>query len=334
MPKALHKTDHGTYYHGRSDELLAGALGDDFRGQVQLLLTSPPFPLNHKKSYDNLQGDAYLEWLASLAPLFTSLLTPDGSLVVEIGNAWEPGRPVQSLLPLKSLLALVEHPEAELRLCQEFVCYNPARFPSPAQWVTVERQRVTDSYTHIWWLSKTDRPKADNSRVLRPYSNDMRRLLKDRKFNRGKRPSGFDVRENAFSNDNGGSIAHNLFEMEPLSPTRPVRLPRVFGLANTGSQDFYTSTCRDRGMDRHPARMQLGLAAFFVELLTDPGDLVLDPFAGSNTTGYVAELLGRRWSAIDAEAVYSEHSKVRFEDPLLEEARATREAAESADAQP
>ena len=321
----LHETHHGTYYHGRSDELLGGTLGASLQGSVQLILTSPPFPLNHKKSYDNLQGDAYLEWLQAQAPIWSDLLTPDGSLVVEIGNAWEPGRPVQSLLPLKSLLALVEHPTAELQLCQEFVCYNPARFPSPAQWVTVERERVTDAYTHIWWLAKTDRPKADNSAVLRPYSSDMRRLLKRRDFNRGKRPSGFDVRENAFSKDNGGSIAHNFFETEPMTPKREVRLPNAFALANTGSADFYSRTCRERNLDRHPARMPAGLAAFFVEFLTDEYDLVLDPFAGSNTTGYVAEVLGRRWTAIEADAQYAQHSAIRFEDPLLEQACAHRQ---------
>jgi hypothetical protein len=324
MLPVLHETPLGTYHHGRSDEALRGPFGDELRGRVQLLITSPPFPLNHKKSYDNLQGAAYLEWLTSLAPLFAGLLTPDGSLVVEMGNAWEPGRPAQSLLPLKSLLALAEHPEAGLRLCQEFVCYNPARFPSPAQWVTVERQRVTDSYTHVWWLAKTDRPKADNRKVLRPYSNDMRRLLDGAAFNRGKRPSGFDVGKTAFANDNGGSIAHNFFETESLSAHREPRLPNAFAFANTGSQDHYTRTCRDRKVDRHPARMPPGLAAFFVELLTDPGDLVLDPFAGSNTTGYVAELLGRRWTAIEADAAYAAHSKIRFEDPLLEEASALR----------
>ena len=326
MMAPIHATRDGSYYHGRSDELLAGALGRRLAGRVQLIMTSPPFPLNHKKSYDNLQGEAYVAWIQSQASLWSDLLTDDGSLVIEIGNAWEPGRPVQSLLPLKSLLSLVEHPTAGLRLCQEFVCYNPARFPSPAQWVTVERARVTDAYTHVWWLAKTDHPKADNSAVLRPYSNDMRRLLERRDFNRGERPSGFKVREDAFSRDNGGSIAHNLFELEPMSERREVRLPNAFALANTGSNDFYSRTCRERGMRRHPARMPAGMAAFFVEFLTDRNDLVLDPFAGSNTTGYVAELLGRRWVGIEADEQYAAHSALRFEDPLLAEAARARTA--------
>ena len=55
------------------------------------------------------------------------------------------------------------------------------------------------------------------------------------------------------------------------------------------------------------------LVEFFVKFLTDPGDVVLDPFAGSNTTGAVAEHLGREWVAIEADAGYAESSRVRFE---------------------
>lgn len=319
MPRSLHQTSKGTYYHGKAEDLLQERLGEELKGRVQLLLTSPPFPLNTKKSYGNLKGNEYQKWLSGLSGVFADLLTEDGSIVMELGNAWKPGRPVQSLLPLKSLLGFVDNPSGELRLCQEFVCYNPSRLPSPAQWVTIERIRVTDSYTHIWWMAKSDKPKADNSKVLRPYSNSMKALLKRQGYNAGKRPSGHDVSEESFLSNNGGSITPNLFEMEPMNPDRKVRLPNAFALANTNSTDFYSKTCRERGVDPHPARMPAGLAAFFVQFLTGPGDLVLDPFAGSNTTGFVSELFDRDWIAIDAMEEYAEQSKIRFEDPLLQD---------------
>jgi hypothetical protein len=314
----LHETSAGRYYQGRAEDLLRGEIGRELKGQVQLILTSPPFPLNNKKSYGNLAGEEYRSWFCGLAEVFSELLTPDGSIVIEIGNAWEPGRPVQSLLPLQCLLDFVENPRADLRLCQELICYNPARLPSPAQWVTVERERVTDSYTRVWWMAATDRPKADNSAVLRPYSNSMRALLERKDFNRKPRPSEHHISEKGFLADNGGSIAHNFFELEPMTPSREARLPNAFALSNTGSADFFATTCRERGVTPHPARMPAGLAAFFIEFLTDPGDLVLDPFGGSNTTGLVAELLNRRWIAIDAEPAYAEQSRIRFEDPVLQ----------------
>jgi len=58
--------------------------------------------------------------------------------------------------------------------------------------------------------------------------------------------------------------------------------------------------------------MPLKLVDFFVRFLTDPGDRVLDPFAGSNTTGLAAERLRRRWVAFEAERGYAKASHVRF----------------------
>jgi site-specific DNA-methyltransferase (cytosine-N4-specific) len=249
--------------------------------------------------------------------LFADLLTPDGSIVIELGNSWVPGRPIQSLLHLEALLGFVKHPKAQLRLCQQFVCYNPSRLPSPAQWVTIKRIRVTDSFTHIWWMATSDFPKADNRRVLRPYSQSMKKLLQRGAYNAGKRPSEHNISPDGFLKDHGGSIAQNFFELKPMKENQESRLPNAFKFPNTNSNDFFLRTCRERGIKPHPARMPEGLAAFFIEFLTDPEDLVLDPLAGSNTIGFVAECLNRRWIAIDIREEYTEQSKIRFEDPIL-----------------
>lgn len=315
--KADHETNLGKYYVGDSKLLLETSLRSSLQGKVQLILTSPPFPLNNKKSYGNFEGQKFKEWFISLAPIFSNLLTDDGSIVIEMGNAWESNRPVQSLLHLDSLIAFLNQPNAGLRLCQQFVCYNPSRLPSPAQWVTVNRIRLTDSFTHIWWMAKTDFPKADNRKVLRPYSRSMQQLLKRKKYNSGRRPSEHYISDKGFLVDNGGSIAHNFFELEPIVEGNVPRLPSVFRLSNTDSNSFYMQRCRSAGITPHPARMPVGLAAFFINFLTDPNDLVLDPFAGSNTTGYAAQLLNRRWVGIDVKKEYALHSKYRLEDPAL-----------------
>lgn len=316
--KPHHQTELGQYFVGDAIAVLGSKSFRDIAGSVQLIFTSPPFPLNHKKKYGNRTGEEYVAWLAAFAPLFSQLLTEDGSIVIELGIGWLPGRPVQSLFTLEALMAFVKNDEADLRLCQEFVSYNPSRIPSPAKWVTVERCRVTDSFTHIWWMAKSDFPKADNRRVLRPYSTSMKKLLETRRFNRGDRPSGFKVSDQAFKNDNGGAIAHSLFELEDIDPNRAARLPNAFSFANTASADYFTRACREKNIEPHPARMPSGLANFFVQFLTEPGDLVLDPFAGSNTTGYVAEVNDRRWLAIEQNASYARQSEIRLDDPALE----------------
>lgn len=290
-----YRTEFGSMIHGTIEDAIESEHLTQHTGQVQLIFTSPPFPLNNKKKYGNRQGEEYLEWLASLAPRLVDLLAPTGSIVIELGNAWERGRPVMSTLALRSLLAFQE--AGNLSVCQMFVAHNPARLPSPAQWVTVERIRVKDSYTNIWWMSPTDRPKANNRRVLVPYSDPMKRLLKSGKYNAGSRPSEHVIGESSFLVDNGGAIP-----------------PNVLQVANTNSSDRYQIYCREQGLQLHPARMPLAIPEFFINFLTDPGDIVVDPFGGSNTTGFAAEKLGRRWIAVEPDLEYVRGSLGRFEN--------------------
>lgn len=318
MPIKLYETDFGEYYTGDSKNILKSKIGQKLKGNVQLILTSPPFPLNKKKSYGNLNGNEYKKWFSSLAKTFSDLIKQDGSIVIELGNSWEPKHPVQSLLHLESLLKFVKNPRANLRLCQEFICYNPSRLPSPAQWVTVNRIRTVDSFTRLWWMAKNDFPKSDNSKVLRPYSKSMKNLLARKQFNAGKRPSEHKINDKAFLNDNSGSIMHNVIELEQMDEKRDPRLPEnIFSISNTSSNDYFSNKCREKGIKIHPARMPIPLALFFIEFLTEPGDIVLDPFAGSNTTGYCAELLGRKWVSMEIMNEYGKQSKIRFDDPKL-----------------
>ena len=125
------KRKSGRLCEGESVKIIREEVLPEFKGKVDLILTSPPFPLNQKKKYGNKQGEEYKKWFTELAPLYKELLSKNGSIVMEIGNAWEPNRPVQSLLHLESLLGFVK--EADLRLIQEFICYNPSKLPTPAQ---------------------------------------------------------------------------------------------------------------------------------------------------------------------------------------------------------
>jgi site-specific DNA-methyltransferase (cytosine-N4-specific) len=145
----------------------------------------------------------------------------------------------------------------------------------------------------------------------------MQSLLKRSNYNAGIRPSEHKIGEKSFLTNNGGSIAHNFFEIEGLDPKHEVRLPNVFSMANTASMDFFTKECRSKNLIPHPARMPIGLASFFIDFLTTRGDLVLDPFAGSNTTGFAAALVNRRWVSIEIQNSYIEQSRIRFKDPRL-----------------
>lgn len=286
-------TEMGTFFHGFCEDVLRNKSSRKFKGKVQLIFTSPPFPLNRKKKYGNLQGSEYVSWLSNFASLFKEFLSPDGSIVMELGNAWNNKSPTISTLPLETLLNFKS--VGNLHLCQEFICFNPARLPSPAQWVTIERIRVKDSFTRLWWFSSTPRPKANNLNILTEYSDSMKKLLKSGKYNSGKRPSEHVIGENSFLQDNGGAIP-----------------PNVLTVANTNSNTPYLKYCKEHSLEPHPARMPLDLATFFIKFLTDENDLVMDPFAGSNVTGIVAEKLGRQWISIDPNKEYISGSIGRF----------------------
>jgi site-specific DNA-methyltransferase (cytosine-N4-specific) len=289
-----YKTALGKLIHGKAEDALNSTALQKYHGKIDLIFTSPPFPLNRKKKYGNLRGNAYIDWLMSFAPIFSAFLKPRGSIVMELGNAWEPGRPVMSTLPLRALLKYLDF--AKLSLCQEFIYYNPARLPGPAQWVNVERIRVKDSYSHLWWMSATDRPKASNRRILKPYSDSMKELLERKKYNSGKRPSEHHIGKTSFFKKHKGAIPSN-----------------VITFSNTHSSSAYLNYCRLKKLTLHPARMPIGVAEFFIKFLTKPGDLVLDPFAGSNTTGAAAEALSRKWISIELNKTYVKGSRGRFE---------------------
>jgi len=283
------ETENGAAYLGDSVELLR-SLPDQ---SIDLILTSPPFALRRKKAYGNKDADAYQAWFMNFAKEFHRILAPKGSLIIDIGGAWNPGIPTRSLYHFKLVIAICEMKEKTFHLAQEFYWYNPAKLPTPAQWVTVERIRVKDAVNIIWWLSKSPKPNASNRRVLTPYGNAMRSLLK-RGYNSGLRPSEHIISEK-WGRDNGGAIP-----------------PNILIVSNTCSNDDYLRGCREKGIAPHPARFPNEIPRFFIQFLTKPGAIVLDPFAGSNVVGQEAEKLGRKWLAMEVREEYLKGAKLRF----------------------
>lgn len=261
---------------------------------VDLFVTSPPFPLLRQKAYGNEDQERYVAWLVDFARLAHTALKPSGSFVIDIGGAYQRGRPVRSLHQYRALLAFVD--DLEYRLAEEFFWHNPSKLPSPIEWVNKRKIRAKDSVNTVWWLSKGDHPKADVGKVRVPYSKSMQSLLKDpaKHYTPKERPSQHNIGE-AFSIDNGGALPSNLLS-----------------ISNSQSNDSYLRACKALGLVSHPARFPIKLPAFFIEMLTEPGDLIVDFFAGSNTTGRAAEDLGRNWLSFELDPHYASLSSVRF----------------------
>jgi DNA modification methylase len=261
---------------------------------INLIVTSPPFALVRKKDYGNVDASNYVEWFKPFGEQFRRVLKKNGSLVIDIGGSWNPGHPTRSLYHYELLIMLCR--EFGFHLAQEFFCWNPSKLPTPAEWVTVRRIRVKDAVNCIWWLSPTPWPKACNRRVLTPYSSSMKALLKNG-YKPNLRPSGHDISKK-FTTDNGAAIS-----------------PNIIALANTESNSFYLRFCKVHNIKPHPARFPAELPEYFIRMLTDQNDLVLDPFAGSCVTGEVAERLKRKWVCIDLIEEYLNGAVGRFVEP-------------------
>lgn len=261
---------------------------------INLVVTSPPFALQREKEYGNRKQDDYVGWLEQFARLVRRKLRDDGSFVLDLGGAYRKGVPVRSLYNFRVLIRFCD--EVGFHLAEDFYWYNSSKLPSPIEWVNKRKLRAKDSVNTVWWFSKTEHPKADVSKVLAQYSDRMKKLLQDPQsfYTPKKRPSGHDIGK-GFGKNNGGAIPSNLIQ-----------------IPNTESNGIYLSACKALDIKQHPARFPAKLPEFFIRFLTDPGDTVVDIFAGSNTTGQVAESEGRQWIAFEERMEYLAPSAFRF----------------------
>lgn len=285
-----YRTHLGGTCCGDSLELLT-LLPDE---SVNLVITSPPFALLRQKEYGNLDQHEYVDWLAQFGALVKRKLKEDGSFVIDLGGAYQRGVPVRSLYQFRILIKFCD--ELGFFLAEEFYWHNPSKLPSPIEWVNKRKMRTKDSVNTVWWFSRTEWPKANVSNVLAEYSPRMRKLLEnpDAFYKPKERPSGHDIGR-GFGKDNGGAIPSNLLS-----------------IPNSESNGLYLRGCKDVGLKGHPARFPAKLPEFFIKFLTDPNDLVVDIFSGSNTTGQVAESLSRKWLSFELDPEYVGASIFRF----------------------
>ena len=291
-----YRTDKGRAFVGDSIELISD-LDDD---SVNLAFTSPPFALLRKKEYGNKDQHEYVEWLSKFAELILPKLKDDGSLVIDLGGAYKKGVPVRSLYNYRVLIHFCD--VLGYNLAEEFFWFNPSKLPGPIEWVNKRKIRVKDSVNTVWWFSKSNFPKADIKNVLAPYSDRMKKLIKDpsKFYKPAVRPSGHNI-GSSFGKDNGGAIPSNLLSF-----------------SNSESNSSYMSGCKRLGIKAHPARFPRKLPEFFINLLTEENDLVVDFFGGSNTTGEVAEKLNRKWLSFELDRSYVAASSFRFSQDDIE----------------
>jgi site-specific DNA-methyltransferase (cytosine-N4-specific) len=286
----LYHTNLGNAYVGDSLELVSHIASNS----IDLVITSPPFALCRKKAYGNVQETEYVNWIKPFGSEVFRVLKDTGSFVLDLGGAYKQGMPARSLYNFRVLLYFCD--ELGFTLAEDFYWYNPSKLPSPIEWVNKRKIRTKDAVNTVWWFSKTEHPKADITKVLTPYSDRMKQLIKDPEnfYKPDKRPSGHAISA-SFGKDNGGALPSNLLS-----------------IPNTDSSSHYMRLCKALLLEQHPARFPVDLPSFFIKMLTLEGDTVLDIFGGSNTTGFVAETLHRNWITFELNHEYLAASILRF----------------------
>jgi site-specific DNA-methyltransferase (cytosine-N4-specific) len=303
--KPLYRTAFGSAFVGDS----LGLLDHVKKESINLVVTSPPFCLLRQKKYGNLPEGQYIDWLSDFARKVKEILAEDGSFVLDLGGAYKKDRPVRSLYNYRILIKFCD--ELGFNLAEEFFWFNPAKLPSPIEWVNKRKIRAKDAVNTIWWFSKNDNPRADVTKVIVPYSPRMQKLLKERKkyYTPKLRPSGHDISRGFEGIDRGGALPSNYL----------IDATNALEVANTEATSKYLRNCRIVSAEPNPARFPKKIPDFFIKFLTRPGDVVLDIFAGSNTTGEAAEDNHRRWMSFEIERKYVAGSVLRFIDITSED---------------
>ena len=239
-------------------------LADMPANSVDLIVTSPPYADARRRTYGGIRPDAYVEWFAPRAAQMLRVLKPTGSLVLNIKEKAHDGE------RHTYVLELILHLKREIgfRWVEEYIWHKTTA--APGKW----KYRFRDAWERVLHFAKTRDVKMRQEAVMVPTGDWTKARLKNMSDNDRSR------RESATRSGVGRRMS--AWQERALAyPTNVLHAPPV---------------CHNTG---HSAPFPEWLPEFFIKLFTDPGDLVVDPFAGSGTTSRVAQRLGRRALGIE-----------------------------------
>ncbi|MFM0265495.1 DNA methyltransferase [Paraburkholderia sediminicola] len=302
--KKLHNALSGVKLIAFSTDLgvaIWGSNTDAFPGldePIALVITSPPFLLRKPRAYGNpaTEGD-YIDFICrSLEPLVRNLV-PGASVCVNLSNdVFEPGSPARSLYCERLVIAL--HDRLGLKKMDTLIWQSP-KPPGPVQWASLKRVQLNCGYETILWLTNDPmRVKSDNRRVLEAHTEKHKRFVAAGGVSRYAEygDGAYRLKPGAYSRETAGRIPRNV-------------LMRGNRCADTLE---YRRDAERLGLPIHGAMMPLSIPDFLIRFLSEPSDLVADPFGGTMKTGMAAERLGRRWVCAELALEYVRAAAERF----------------------
>lgn len=268
---------------------------------IHLCFTSPPYPLKQQRAYGSCWKDevGYIDFLCETLEPIVAKLVPGGSIVLNVSNdIYVSKKPARSLYLERLILAL--HDRLDLELMDRHV-WRSNKAPSPLYWSSIKRIQLNAQYEPVLWFSNDPiNSLASIDRVLEDHSDRHKEFIKSGGI---KKPKVY------------GDGAYRKYKGDYSKPTKG-RIPHnCFFIANhCPSGRKVNKYARNLGIPTHGAKMPLKLAEFYIKYLTDKGQTVIDPFAGTLTLGEAAEKNGRHWICIDKIREYIYQGLSRFSD--------------------
>jgi DNA modification methylase len=270
------------------------------REHISLVVTSPPYPLAVPRAYGNPTEKDYVDWICKTLEPVVRNLVPGGSICLNVSNdIFLTSSPARSLYRERLVLAL--HEKLGLWKMDELIWENKSKPPGPIRYASIDRTQLNVVFEPVYWF--TNNPhlvKSDNRRVLMEHNERHLKLIQQGGENRNASFSdgAYMLKPGQYRNPTEGKIPRNILS---------------FG-HRCAAQTAYKKAARELGLPVHGAPMPMKLAEFLIKFLSEPGDIIADPFSGSFTTAHAAERLGRRWIATDCMVEYVLGGATRFMD--------------------
>ena len=246
---------------------------------IDLIVTSPPYADQRKSTYGGIAPDKYVEWFLPISEQLLRVLKPSGTFVLNIKEKVVEGE--RSTYVMELILAMRKQ---GWLWTEEFIWHKKNSYPG--KWPN----RFRDAWERLLQFNKSKKFAMYQEEVMVPMGDWAKSRLKnlsdtDKRRDNSKVGSGF------------GKNISNWIDREKAYPTNVLHL---------------ATECNNK---KHSAAFPEELPEWFIKLFTKEGDMVLDPFAGSGTTLFVAERMRRSAIGIEIMEDYYKMIKNQLEEP-------------------
>ena len=253
---------------------------------VNLVLTSPPYSnsTEYGKEVECFKPENYSDWFLPIAKEISRVMKTDASFILNINDKVDSG--YRSIYVYELITRIVK--ETDLNLYERYTWFKKSGLPTGGD------NRLNDKTEYIFHFTKSKNHKAYIERIRIPYSKSY--------IDRAKTAMGL----NDIIKDNGKTEAN-----------MKIIIPNKLGKKPDGVFRFNTSgTLKGNTKGLHPASFHPDLPHFFIEWLTDEGDLVLDPFIGSGTTAQVAKIKNRNYIGFELNESYKDIQDLKLSEKI------------------